>query len=135
MRVPENLAKGTEILSLEAHPRNHISIMPVDKVSTLFYVFILFQTFVNEILLYLIHLLVISLISIFCGFEYMTGESEGKQTNGHRSLISNKSDVTVLKRIRKCLHTCHNSDCKLLFKKRSRRDHYTYRYQIIRLVI
>ncbi|XP_033362099.1 cadherin-89D isoform X2 [Bombus vosnesenskii] len=31
VRVPENLAKGTEILSLEAHPRNHISIMPVDK--------------------------------------------------------------------------------------------------------
>ncbi|CAK9808610.1 Cad89D [Anthophora quadrimaculata] len=31
VRVPENLAKGTEILSLEAHPRNHVSIMPVDK--------------------------------------------------------------------------------------------------------
>ncbi|XP_078053550.1 cadherin 89D [Augochlora pura] len=31
VRVPENLAKGTEILSLEAHPRNHISIMPVDR--------------------------------------------------------------------------------------------------------
>ncbi|XP_076395482.1 cadherin 89D isoform X3 [Megachile rotundata] len=31
VRVPENLGKGTEILSLEAHPRNHISIMPVDK--------------------------------------------------------------------------------------------------------
>ena len=33
VRVPENLARGTEILSLEAHPRSHISIMPVDKVS------------------------------------------------------------------------------------------------------
>ncbi|XP_054013021.1 cadherin-89D [Hylaeus anthracinus] len=31
VRVPENLAKGTEVLSLEAHPRNHLSIMPVDK--------------------------------------------------------------------------------------------------------
>ncbi|KAG7190894.1 hypothetical protein KM043_006955 [Ampulex compressa] len=31
VRVPENLAKGTEILSLEAHPRNHLTIMPVDK--------------------------------------------------------------------------------------------------------
>ncbi|XP_026669009.1 cadherin-89D isoform X2 [Ceratina calcarata] len=31
VRVPENLAKGTEILSLEAHPRSHVSIMPVDK--------------------------------------------------------------------------------------------------------
>ncbi|OAD62651.1 Cadherin-89D [Eufriesea mexicana] len=31
VRVPEDLTKGTEILSLEAHPRNHISIMPVDK--------------------------------------------------------------------------------------------------------
>lgn len=40
VRVPENLAKGTEILSLEAHPRNHISIMPVDKVSISFLPFV-----------------------------------------------------------------------------------------------
>ncbi|KZC05970.1 Cadherin-89D, partial [Dufourea novaeangliae] len=33
VRVPENLAKGTEVLSLEAHPRNHLSIMPVDRAS------------------------------------------------------------------------------------------------------
>lgn len=40
VRVPENLAKGTEILSLEAHPRNHISIMPVDKVRISFLPFV-----------------------------------------------------------------------------------------------
>ncbi|XP_018054160.1 PREDICTED: cadherin-89D [Atta colombica] len=31
VRVPENLEIGTEILSLEAHPRNRLSITPVDK--------------------------------------------------------------------------------------------------------
>lgn len=43
VRVPEDLAKGTEILSLEAHPRNHISIMPVDKVNTVFLAFLFYQ--------------------------------------------------------------------------------------------
>lgn len=32
VRVPENLETGTEILSLEAHPRSRITITPVDKV-------------------------------------------------------------------------------------------------------
>jgi len=32
VRVPENLEIGTEILSLEAHPRNRLAITPVDKV-------------------------------------------------------------------------------------------------------
>ncbi|XP_032683079.1 cadherin-89D isoform X1 [Odontomachus brunneus] len=31
VRVPENLETGTEILSLEAHPRNRLAILPVDK--------------------------------------------------------------------------------------------------------
>ncbi|XP_018361835.1 PREDICTED: cadherin-89D isoform X2 [Trachymyrmex cornetzi] len=31
VRIPENLETGTEILSLEAHPRNRLSITPVDK--------------------------------------------------------------------------------------------------------
>ncbi|XP_067214901.1 cadherin-89D [Linepithema humile] len=31
IRVPENLERGTEILSLEVHPRNRLVIMPVDK--------------------------------------------------------------------------------------------------------
>ncbi|XP_076758983.1 cadherin 89D [Xylocopa sonorina] len=31
VRVPESLSRGTEVLSLEAHPRSHVSIMPVDK--------------------------------------------------------------------------------------------------------
>ncbi|XP_015602110.1 cadherin-89D isoform X2 [Cephus cinctus] len=31
VRVPENLPRGAEVLSLEVHPRNHLSIMPVDK--------------------------------------------------------------------------------------------------------
>ncbi|KAF7386894.1 hypothetical protein HZH66_011346 [Vespula vulgaris] len=31
VRVPENLREGSEILSLEAHPRNRLTIIPVDK--------------------------------------------------------------------------------------------------------
>ncbi|KAK2588583.1 hypothetical protein KPH14_006357 [Odynerus spinipes] len=31
VRVPENLREGAEILSLEAHPRNRLTIIPVDK--------------------------------------------------------------------------------------------------------
>ncbi|OXU25849.1 hypothetical protein TSAR_005482 [Trichomalopsis sarcophagae] len=31
VRVAENLRVGAEILTLEAHPRNHLTIMPVDK--------------------------------------------------------------------------------------------------------
>lgn len=39
VRVPENLETGTEILSLEGHPRDRLSIMPVDKVhSDFFYI-------------------------------------------------------------------------------------------------
>lgn len=35
VRVPENLPLGAEVLSLEVHPRSHLTIMPVDKVSEL----------------------------------------------------------------------------------------------------
>jgi len=42
VRVPENLEIGTEILSLEAHPRNRLSITPVDKVRHHFSILILF---------------------------------------------------------------------------------------------
>ncbi|XP_063981837.1 cadherin-89D isoform X2 [Diachasmimorpha longicaudata] len=31
VRVPENLPLGAEVLSLEVHPRSHLTIMPVDK--------------------------------------------------------------------------------------------------------
>ncbi|CAD6233777.1 GSCOCG00007273001-RA-CDS [Cotesia congregata] len=31
VRVPENLPVGAEVLSLEIHPRSHLTIMPVDK--------------------------------------------------------------------------------------------------------
>ncbi|XP_012282982.1 cadherin-89D [Orussus abietinus] len=31
VRVPENLPRGSEVLTLEVHPRNHLTIMPVDK--------------------------------------------------------------------------------------------------------
>lgn len=34
VRVPENLERGTEILSLEVHPRSRLTIAPVDKVHT-----------------------------------------------------------------------------------------------------
>lgn len=40
VRVPENIETGTEILSLEAHPRNRLAITPVDKVRHIFCVLI-----------------------------------------------------------------------------------------------
>lgn len=32
VRLPENLPRGAEVLTLEVHPRNHLAIMPFDKV-------------------------------------------------------------------------------------------------------
>lgn len=40
VRVPENIETGTEILSLEAHPRNRLAITPVDKVRHIFCILI-----------------------------------------------------------------------------------------------
>lgn len=40
VRVPENIETGTEILSLEAHPRNRLAITPVDKVRHTFCILI-----------------------------------------------------------------------------------------------